>query len=449
MPTLAPKLPYNHQFAGGYPRVAGQPTPTDPDCLDYLARLSAADGGAGVEVGVAMAIQSFIQGCKADSAGYAGDPTRSNWDAIQAACIMCGARTVAGATVPLKTPYGSELVDIDALPTPTIYDGYGSTGGWNAETRTLTSTTVGTSASYPRFTFQLGMTVGKRYRAVIKFSGDLSILYGARIASGTYLQPTGVAGEYAITAAAGWSYMEIDLACNVTTGSVTIESLSIREDSFTPTPYNFASGDYSRGGATPGLKGDGSTKYINSNRAANADGQDDSHHSVYATNGGTNLHYKIGSRSSAGCFVAQRTTYLSGANRPSAYQNVAVGDVFSSATLNGNATGFYGASRSDATDFAYRMPGGSGTHAAASVAPDSLSNYVFAFNNAGSLTGQFDGRLAFYSIGSALDLSLLDARVTSLVRGIQFAQYTGLSPADYDDDTVSYIVNAYINGGTL
>ena len=57
MTTLAPKLPYTHPFAGGYPRIGGQPLPTDPDAIDYLERVKAADGGVGVEVGVAMAIE--------------------------------------------------------------------------------------------------------------------------------------------------------------------------------------------------------------------------------------------------------------------------------------------------------------------------------------------------------------------------------------------------------
>ena len=309
MTTLAPKLPYDHPYAPGYPGYGSQHVPSDPDARDYLSRVAAADG-AGVEVGIANAIEQFILGCKADS----------TWDAIQASCILCGARTLSGALVPLK----------------------------------------GTA----------------------------------------------------------------------------------------PTPYNFVEADYSRSG-TPGLKGDGTTKYLDTNRAQNADPQNDSHHSVYATDGGTNLHYKIGSSSAAGCFVSQRTTFSSGANRPSVYQNVAVGGVFSSTTLNGNAAGLYGASRSDATGFAYRLPGGSGTHTAASVTPGIDSNYVFAFNNAGALIGQFDGRLAFYSVGASLDLASLDTRVTNMVNGIKFHTLTGLVASDYDPATVAYIVASYEAGGVL
>jgi hypothetical protein len=47
-----------------------------------------------------------------------------------------------------------------------------------------------------------------------------------------------------------------------------------------PTNNNFVDADYNR---ETGLKGDGSTKYLDSNRANNADPQDDQHVCVYAS----------------------------------------------------------------------------------------------------------------------------------------------------------------------
>lgn len=88
--SLAAKLPYNHPFAGGYPGLGSQPLPGDSDALTYLGAVAAADG-AGVETSVAMAVDGFIRDCKA--AGI--------WDAIKASCILCGARTLSGALVPL------------------------------------------------------------------------------------------------------------------------------------------------------------------------------------------------------------------------------------------------------------------------------------------------------------------------------------------------------------
>jgi hypothetical protein len=63
----------------------------DADALVYLNAVEAADGQA-LESSVKSAINTFVVGCKTDG----------TWDAIVACCIMAGARTVAGAIVPLK-----------------------------------------------------------------------------------------------------------------------------------------------------------------------------------------------------------------------------------------------------------------------------------------------------------------------------------------------------------
>jgi hypothetical protein len=89
--SLAAKLPWTHRFSGGYPGLSSQALPTDADALDYLSRMATADG-AGVETGVAVAVDAFFRGLKA---------TPGLFDAIKASCILCGARTLAGALVPI------------------------------------------------------------------------------------------------------------------------------------------------------------------------------------------------------------------------------------------------------------------------------------------------------------------------------------------------------------
>lgn len=64
--------------------------PSDPDARNYVSRVEAADGQS-LEPGVVAAIDEFIHGCKTDDA----------WDFIVSSCILCGARTLAGALVPL------------------------------------------------------------------------------------------------------------------------------------------------------------------------------------------------------------------------------------------------------------------------------------------------------------------------------------------------------------
>ena len=63
----------------------------DSDAAAYLTSVATADS-QDIELGVAVAINNFVLGLKADGL----------WSLIDACCIMAGARTVAGALVPLK-----------------------------------------------------------------------------------------------------------------------------------------------------------------------------------------------------------------------------------------------------------------------------------------------------------------------------------------------------------
>jgi len=63
---------------------------TDPDAAAYVAAVEAADGQL-LEYATGRAINDFVVGCKNDRI----------WTAIKASCILAGARTLAGALVPL------------------------------------------------------------------------------------------------------------------------------------------------------------------------------------------------------------------------------------------------------------------------------------------------------------------------------------------------------------
>lgn len=65
----------------------------DPDVINYVTAVEAADG-APLEQDVVTAFEAFIRGCKIDGI----------WNSIKASCILAGARTIAGATTPLKGP---------------------------------------------------------------------------------------------------------------------------------------------------------------------------------------------------------------------------------------------------------------------------------------------------------------------------------------------------------
>jgi hypothetical protein len=76
----------------------------DPDALAYIAAVETADGQA-LEDGVKSAYDQFFKGLKQDGI----------WSAIQASCILAGARTLSGALIPLAgtAPTNNNFVTAD------------------------------------------------------------------------------------------------------------------------------------------------------------------------------------------------------------------------------------------------------------------------------------------------------------------------------------------------
>jgi hypothetical protein len=252
----------------------------DPDAAAYIAAVEAADTQA-LEPAVRAAINDFVVGCKADGI----------WNAIKASCILAGARTLAGALVPL----------------------------------------VGAA----------------------------------------------------------------------------------------PTNFNFDSGDYDR---KTGLVGDGSTKRLDSNRAGNADPQDNKHVATYigATSAKTSFSLLMCDGIN-GSQVVSQIGIIPGTNALATRVNNTLGD---SPVLYGGV-GFYGISRSVAASYVARGSATNNTITRDSQIPNTANTGVFmrAVDVVGAApSAQFyDGRLAFYSIGESLDLALLDARVTALINAFDAA----------------------------
>jgi hypothetical protein len=245
----------------------------DADALTYITAVETADGQS-LEVATKDAINAFVVGCKLDGI----------WNAIKASCIMAGARTLAGALVPL----------------------------------------VGTA----------------------------------------------------------------------------------------PTNFNFVSGDYNR---KTGLVGNGSTKYLNSNRYLTSDPQDSQHLAVYHNSTAVGISVAAG--------TASLTTSLTST------QIIMVPGPFSvSRSINGTnhggsaiGVGIYGVSRGSSASYTWRASGGAvgGTVNQTSTPSYFQAMYIFARCEANGTVSNFtSSRLAFYSIGENLDLAQLDARVSALITAI-------------------------------
>jgi len=246
---------------------------TEPEAVDYVAAVEAADGQE-LEFGVAKAINDFVVGCKADGI----------WNAIKASCILAGARTLAGALVPL----------------------------------------VGTA----------------------------------------------------------------------------------------PTNNNFVSADYDR---ETGLKGDGSTKYLDSNRRPADDPQDNAHLSTYVTETSSNVtrHY-IGALTLAPASFSQIIDNNGNLN----FSFNSVSGIPGGAGTGNAYTGLLGVNRSGSSLLEARFNGASIPGTYSSTSPNTLNYFVFCRNLNGSPNGISNRRHTFYSIGESLDLALLDTRVSNLMTAI-------------------------------
>ena len=185
-----------------------------------------------------------------------------------------------------------------------------------------------------------------------------------------------------------------------------------------PTNFNFVSADYNR---VTGLKGDGSTKYLDSNRSNNADPQNNQHLSVWKSENhslpanGLGLYIGAGATGSGASQIGRSGSSLSLEDEFSRSRS-------SSGSLVGPddpLTGLTGITRSNASEYTHRT---SGSDFLLSVgSQESSSDSLFIFRRNGSSGGFANARLSFYSIGESLDLALLDARVSALMTALDGA----------------------------
>jgi hypothetical protein len=184
-----------------------------------------------------------------------------------------------------------------------------------------------------------------------------------------------------------------------------------------PTNVSFVSGDYNR---KTGLVGDGSTKYLNSNRNNNADPQNSNHNAVYLTTAPTQ-EFSVFIGSDVGSTSGGNIIQAGGA--ASTVNDLLVQNRGTSAPAvigQGNTLGFKAINRSSSSSYSYRTGGSTATVSTVSAASTSVALLLYA-TRLSSIAGRSNARLAFYSIGESLDLALLDARVTDLINAFAAA----------------------------
>lgn len=170
-----------------------------------------------------------------------------------------------------------------------------------------------------------------------------------------------------------------------------------------PTSFNFVDADYNR---KTGLVGDGSTKYLNSNRNNNADPQNSKHCVVQVSAIGSIAQSYMGIPSTSG------STHLSTSSSGVLFIDARINAAAGTPAIGSNVIGFIGLCRTSFTNVSFRSNNVTANVTNNSSAPSSGNLLVFDGINKSS------ARIAFYSVGTSLDLALLDARVTTLINAI-------------------------------
>jgi hypothetical protein len=235
----------------------------------------------------------------------------------------------------------------------------------------------------------------------------------------TYLQAVEVADNQALEQGVQQAVNQFVIGCKadgiwtaikascILAGARTLTGALVPLTGTAPTPVAFVSGDYNR---KTGLVGGESTKYLNSNRANNADPQNSNHNAVWLSTYTSGDQYLLGSGATTGHnFLLARTDaafFRSRFNTSTNESLPATGSQFSG--------GLFGMSRtSDITvNVTYKQNTGQvfTSRVITSSVPTDTSIEVFKTSSTYS-----NSRLAFYSIGESLNLALLDARVSALI----------------------------------
>lgn len=187
-------------------------------------------------------------------------------------------------------------------------------------------------------------------------------------------------------------------ACCILAGARTLGGALKPLKGVAPTNNNFVSADYNR---KTGLKGNGGTKYLNSNRANNANPQLSAHR-VVAGNFSSNSQVFMSNNAFSNMYRFINGSY---------YADINNGGSSASVSRGSSTSNFVGSNRNGNT-LSLRTSGGT-------TSVTSSSNYYFGGNliigqSGLGLSGLKDN-MTFYSIGESLDLTKLDTRVTTLM----------------------------------
>jgi len=218
-------------------------------------------------------------------------------------------------------------------------------------------------------------------------------------------QVRGAINSFVIGCKADGIWTAIKASC-IMAGARTLSGALIPLAGTAPTNNGFVSGDYDR---KTGLIGNGTSKNLNANRNNTDDPQDNKHISAYCTTGNTRdttrqLIATVTANNTGACSLFTSTTAFSG--------RISYGLAPAGIVASGLINGFQGASRNNSLSVdAYFN---NSNNSVSNVSATQISSVTFIFSN-GASTFFSNARISFYSIGTSINLSLLNSRTTTLM----------------------------------
>lgn len=196
--------------------------------------------------------------------------------------------------------------------------------------------------------------------------------------------------------------------CCILAGARTLAGATKPLKGTAPTSVAFTSSDYDR---KTGLLGStANTKYLNSNVNSNSFTQNDFHMSVRVTStaaGGTYWNAGSGGNSSGACEIFANSGSVQFRNQGT--QN----DTFTG--MLDSIADFWGSSRSTSANFAMRVGAVATAAGASRVSSAPYNGTIHIFRTSFYSTLFYPGRMAWYSLGSSIDMALLRTRVNTLL----------------------------------
>jgi hypothetical protein len=195
-------------------------------------------------------------------------------------------------------------------------------------------------------------------------------------------------------------------------GARTLAGALIPLKGVAPSNVNFVASDYNR---KTGLLGDGSTKYLNTNRNDNADPLNDCHISAYVSQPSSQsagVYSYIGASKDVS-FYSGRIIHLDVGGGINVFMRYG-----GNPAIGANTGGFIGGSRNNGVDFVGRIARASSTITRSSDTAVAIPITVFALSYGASIIRYSSPRIVFYSIGSSIDLLKLEFRVNNLVSAL-------------------------------